>query len=71
LLLAQESGTETLEMLKTAYKDDALGKTQVFEWFSHFKSGEMLIDDQAHSGRPSMARTVKNISNFHKIILED
>ncbi|PNF25395.1 hypothetical protein B7P43_G09782 [Cryptotermes secundus] len=55
--LLGKSGTETLEMLKTAYKDDAMGKTQVFEWFSRFKNGEMSIDDKPRSGRPSTART--------------
>ncbi|PNF41490.1 hypothetical protein B7P43_G13226 [Cryptotermes secundus] len=58
--LLGKSGTETLEMLKTAYKDDAMGKTQVFEWFSRFKNGEMSIDDKPRSGRPSTARTHEN-----------
>lgn len=69
--LLGKTGTETLEMLKTAYKGDALGKTQVFEWFSRFKSGEMSIEDQARSGRPSTARTDENVKKIHEIILED
>ncbi|XP_027851471.2 protein GVQW3-like [Aphis gossypii] len=69
--LLGKTGTETLEMLKTAYKGDALGKTQVFEWFSRFKSGEMSIEDQARSGRPSTSLTDKNVKNIHKINLED
>lgn len=36
---------KTVIMLKTAYKDDTLRKTQVFEWFSYFKNGEMSIED--------------------------
>jgi hypothetical protein len=71
LLSARKTGTETLEMLKTAYKGDVLGKTQVFKWFLRFKSGEMSIDDQAHSGRPSTARTDENVKKIHKIIMED
>ncbi|PNF36441.1 hypothetical protein B7P43_G15896 [Cryptotermes secundus] len=58
-------------MLKTAYKDDAMGKTQVFEWFSHFKNGEMSIDDKPCSGRPSMARTHENVETICEIIKED
>jgi len=69
--LLGKMGTETLEMLKTAYKGDASGKTQVFEWFSRFKSGEMSIDDQARSGRPLTARTDENVNKIHEIILED
>ncbi|KOC60091.1 Putative uncharacterized protein FLJ37770, partial [Habropoda laboriosa] len=66
-----KSGTETLEMLKTAYKDDAMGKTQVFEWFSRFKNGEMSIDDKPRSGRPSTARTHENVEKIREIIEKD
>ncbi|PNF34372.1 hypothetical protein B7P43_G15323 [Cryptotermes secundus] len=59
------------EMLKTAYKDDAMGKTQVFEWFSRFKNGEMSIDDKPRSGRPSTARTHENVEKIREIIKED
>ncbi|PNF43896.1 hypothetical protein B7P43_G02795 [Cryptotermes secundus] len=69
--LLGKSGTETLEMLKTAYKDDAVGKTQVFEWFSHFKNGEMSIDDEPRSGRPSTAQTHENVEKIREIIEED
>ncbi|PNF20484.1 hypothetical protein B7P43_G06264 [Cryptotermes secundus] len=69
--LLGKSGTETLEMLKTAYKDDAMGKTQVFEWFSRFKNGEMSIDDKPRSGRPSTARTHENVEKVREIINED
>ncbi|PNF39146.1 hypothetical protein B7P43_G01328 [Cryptotermes secundus] len=58
--LLGESGAETLEMLKTTYKDDAMGKTQVFEWFSHFKNGEMSIDDKH-----------ENVEKIREIIKED
>ncbi|PNF37843.1 hypothetical protein B7P43_G08374 [Cryptotermes secundus] len=65
------SGTETLEMLKTAYKDDAMRKTEVFEWFSRFKNGEMSIDDKPRSGRPSTTRTHKNVEKIREIIKKD
>ncbi|PNF14149.1 hypothetical protein B7P43_G17665 [Cryptotermes secundus] len=69
--LLGKSGTETLEMLKTAYKDDAMGKTQLFEWFSRFKNGEMSIDDKPRSDRPSTARTHENVEKIREIIKED
>jgi hypothetical protein len=40
-------------MLKEAFKDDAMGNTQVYELFNHFKRGEMSIEDQLHCGCPS------------------
>jgi hypothetical protein len=35
-----KTASETHEMLKTAFGDDAMGRTQTFEWFSRFKLGE-------------------------------
>ncbi|CAK9832778.1 Protein GVQW3 [Anthophora retusa] len=69
--LLGKSGTVTLEMLKTAYKDDAMGKTQVFEWFSRLKNSDMSIDDKPRSGRPSTARTHENVEKIREIIEED
>ncbi|PNF35638.1 hypothetical protein B7P43_G18390, partial [Cryptotermes secundus] len=69
--LLGKSGTETLETLKTAYKDDAMGKTPAFEWFSRLKNGEMSIDDKPCSGRPSTARTHENVDKISEIIKED
>lgn len=69
--LLGKTGTETIQMLQKAYKDDAIGKSQVFEWFSRFKNGEMSIDDKPRSGRPSTARTDENVNTIREIILED
>jgi hypothetical protein len=38
-LLGKTAG-ETVVNFETAYKEAALGKTQVYEWFSHFRNGE-------------------------------
>ena len=36
--LLGKNSAETVVMLKTAYKDDAMGKTQMYEWFARFKN---------------------------------
>ena len=58
-------------MLETAYKQTALGKTQVYEWFSRFRNGELSLVDQPCSGRPSTSRKDENIAIIHELILED
>jgi len=40
-------------MLQEAFKEEALSKTQVYEWYSRLKGGEMSFEDQPRSGRPS------------------
>jgi hypothetical protein len=44
-----EVARETVVMLETSYKQAALEKTQVFEWFSLFRNGELSLADQPHS----------------------
>jgi len=39
--LLGKSVAETVLMLQEAFKEEALSKTQVYEWYSHFVGGEM------------------------------
>jgi len=38
--LLGKSAAATVLMLQEAFKEDASSKTQVYEWYSHFKGGE-------------------------------
>ena len=69
--LLGKSAAETIVMLKTAYVDAALSKTRVYEWFSRFKNGEMLIEDQPRSGRPATSRSDENVDKINTLIRED
>ena len=53
--LLGKNAAETVVLLKAAYKDGAMGRTKVYEWFARFKNGDMSINDNPHSGRPSTA----------------
>jgi hypothetical protein len=46
------SAAETVLMLQEAFKEEALSKTQLYEWYSRFKGGEMSCEDQPRSSRP-------------------
>jgi len=48
-------------MLRVAFKEEALSQARVYEWFSRFKRGDMLLEDQPRSGRSSKSRTNENI----------
>jgi len=37
-------------MLKKAFGDNALGQMHTYEWFKHFKNGQMSVDDKERSG---------------------
>jgi hypothetical protein len=49
--------TETYEMLQQAFGETAFSQSKTFEWYSQFKNGRTSIDDDPHTGRPSMVRT--------------
>ena len=63
-LLLGKSAAKTLLMLQEIFKEAVLSKTQVYEWYSRVKEGEMSCEDQPRSGRPS---TCRNDENFEKV----
>jgi hypothetical protein len=44
-------------MLKTAFSDNTMGITQIFEWFSQLKRWETMVKGCEHSGPPSTGHT--------------
>jgi len=47
-----KTATECYEMLKTAFQEQAMGRSQTFQWFSRFKAGRISLDDDKRSGQP-------------------
>ena len=66
-----KTATDAHGMLPKAFKEEALNRTQVFEWFARFKRGEMSVEDHPHSGRPSTSRTDENVERIREQINED
>jgi hypothetical protein len=46
--------TETHEMLKEAYGDQCMGRTQCYEWFKRFKDGRQSTDGLQRQLMPFM-----------------
>lgn len=55
-----KNATETYQMLKLAFEDHTMGRTQVFEWFAKLKSGVTCVKDAERAGRPSTSKTDEN-----------
>ncbi|KAJ4450045.1 hypothetical protein ANN_01452, partial [Periplaneta americana] len=62
---------ETIGMLRQAFNNDALGKSQVYEWFSHFKSGKISTEDMPRPGCSSTGRNDENIAKMKRALDED
>ena len=63
--------TECFETLKTAFGEQAVGRSQTFQWFFRFKAGRTSTDDEERSGRPVSSSTSEMIERVRQIIRED
>ena len=59
------SATETLVLVQKAYGNEALNLSKDFRWYSRFRDGRELVEDNERCGRPkstrnSVADLVKN-----------
>ncbi|PNF35685.1 hypothetical protein B7P43_G17425 [Cryptotermes secundus] len=66
-----DSQAETIRKIQQALDDDAMGVTQIKEWFNRFKHGHMSADSEQRSGRPSTSRNADVIDKVHTLIMED
>jgi len=66
-----KSVTETFEMLKTAFREEAMGRTQTYEWWKRFKEGRTSVDDDPRLGRPSTSKTDDNVAKVREVIRSD
>ena len=60
--------TETYQLLQQAYGEDAMGRTQVFDWFRRFKEGRTSVESNPLSGRPSTSRNGEMIAKVRTIV---
>ncbi|GBN89471.1 hypothetical protein AVEN_14452-1 [Araneus ventricosus] len=66
----EKSPSETLEMLKKAYGNDAMKKTTVYERHKRFREGRTNIDDP-RTGRPSSSTADENVERVREIVRVD
>ena len=57
-------------MSKAAFGEQAMGRSQTFQWFSLFKAGRTSSDDDERSGRPVSCSTPEMIERVRQIIRE-
>ena len=46
------SVTETLTLVQRAYGNEALNRSNVFSWYSRFRGGRKLVEDDERGGHP-------------------
>jgi transposase len=67
----KKTATETFEMLKSAYGEECLLITSMFEWHKMFKEGGESLEDDERKGRPSTSSTEESTEVIQKYMAED
>ncbi len=58
-------------MLKKAYSDACLSRTNVFEWYGWFYNEWESVEDDLRAGRSHTSRTPENIVAVHSTLATD
>jgi len=63
-----KTATETYQLLQQAYGEDAMGRTQMFDWFRRFEECRNSVESDPRSGRPSTSRNEEMIAKVRTIL---
>ncbi|XP_041355542.1 protein GVQW3-like [Gigantopelta aegis] len=66
-----KSVTDTPEMLKQAYGNEAMRRAKRSECHSRIKRGRTSLEDAERSGRPSTSTTPENVERIEQIVRQD
>jgi hypothetical protein len=67
---AGKTATETVEVVRAAYTDEALTLSNIFGWYGRFREGQEDVQDDTRSGGPSGSRTDSKIENVWQLLLQ-
>jgi len=65
------SATETPVLVKKAYGNEGLNRSNVFWWYFLFRDGRELVEDDKRGGRPKSTRTERNIAAVADLVKND
>jgi hypothetical protein len=66
-----KSGSETLQVLRTAYGDAVLSSDQVLGWHKAFKDGRESVEDEQRAEHPSTSRTENSVVRVKAVLDRD
>ena len=68
---ADLSATETVVLVQKAYGNEAVNRSKVFRWYSRFRDGKELVEDDKRGGRPKSTRSEVNIAAVADLVKND
>ena len=58
-------------MVQKAYGNEAVNRSNDFRWYSRFRAGRELVEDDERSGRPKSTRTEVNVAAVADLVKND
>ena len=65
------SATETLVLVQKACGNETLNRSNAFRWYSRFRVGRELVEDDERGGRPKSSPTEVNIAAVAVLVKND
>jgi len=65
------SATETLGLVQKAYGNEVVNLSNVFRWYSRFRDGRELVENDERDGRPKSNLTEVNIAAVADLVKND
>ena len=62
---------EIIRKFHTVFGDDAMGITQIKEWYNRFKDGRTSVESEQRSDRPSTCRNDQVITKVNAVVMRD
>ena len=62
---------ETIREIQQAFGNEAMGTTQIKEWYNRFKDGRTSVESEARSGRPSTSRNEIVVDQVSTLLMQD
>ena len=66
-----DSQSETIHNIQQVFGEDAMGVTQIKEWFNRFKDGRTSTESDQRSGRPQTARSAAVVERVRDLVMAD
>jgi histone-lysine N-methyltransferase SETMAR len=60
-----------MRKIQRVFGEDAMGITQIKEWYNRFKYGRTSVESDARSGRPSPSRNDELIDQVRALVMQD
>ncbi|XP_021003805.2 protein GVQW3-like [Parasteatoda tepidariorum] len=64
-----DSQSQTIHKILQVFGEEAMGVTQIKEWFNRFKYGRTSAESEQRCGRPQIAQSAVNVERLRNLVM--